>query len=70
MKHWGMPGGTHHRQPTQAGRAAMLAAQAALYGAGEPLTPDEMLALREQLRIDADTRARQGELRLAERGRG
>ena len=49
----------------------MLAAQAALYGAGEPLSFADAQALREQLRIEADDRARrQGELHLVERGRG
>jgi hypothetical protein len=49
--------------------ATMLAAQAALYGAGAPLTEADALALREQL-IHDDSRARQGELHLIERGRG
>jgi hypothetical protein len=47
----------------------MLAAHAALYGEHEPLPDADALALREQLRVD-DSRARQGELHLAERGRG
>jgi hypothetical protein len=51
--------------------AMMLAAQAALYGAAEPLSPADALALKEQLRREDDDRARrQGELHLVERGRG
>ncbi len=51
--------------------AAMMAAHAALYGAGEPLSPADALAMKEQLRREDDARARlQGELHLVERGRG
>ena len=65
------PGVRHRHPPTAAGREAMQAALAALYGAGEPLAPNDALALEEQLRRDADDHARrQGELHLVERGRG
>lgn len=57
--------------PSAAGMAALAAAQAALYGEGDAITGDDALALREQLRVEADTRARrQGELRLVSKGRG
>lgn len=57
--------------PSASGMAAMAAAQAALYGEGDSITGDDALALREQLRVEADTRARrQGELRLVSKGRG
>lgn len=71
MKPWGMPGERHRRRPTSDGMAMMLAAQAALYGAAEPLSTADALALKEQLRREDDDRARrQGELHLVERGRG
>ena len=58
-------------KPTPTGMAAMLAAQAALNGEGDPITGDDALALREQLRVEDDLRARrQGELRLVSKGRG
>lgn len=64
-----MPGGRHRHLPTAAGRAAMLAAHAALYGAHQALGENDALALREQLRRDTkDTGQR--ELPLVERGRG
>ena len=64
-----MPGERHRHQPTPAGMAAMLAAQAALYGAADPLSPADALALKEQLHRE-DPARRQGELHLVERGRG
>lgn len=69
MKHWGMPGVPHHRRPTPRGMATMLAAQAALYGHGDPLTQADALAVREQLRRSTND-AMQRELPLVERGRG
>lgn len=63
------PGVKHRHPPTARGIAAMCAAQAALYGEHSPLSEAENSALREQLRRD-DSHARQGELHLAERGRG
>lgn len=64
-----MPGHPHRHPPTAAGMAAMLAAQAALYGDGDPLTAADALALQEQLRVEAEDRTRrQGELHLVERG--
>ncbi len=49
----------------------MLAAHAALYGEGDPLSLADAQALREQIRVETDARARrQGELHLVERGRG
>ena len=66
-----MPGHPHRHPPTAAGMAAMLAAQAALYGDGDPLTAADALALQEKLRREDDARARrQGELHLVERGMG
>lgn len=57
--------------PTPSGMAAMLAAQAELYGEGDPITGDDALALREQLRVEDEQRdRRQGELRLISKGRG
>lgn len=66
-----VPGARHRHPPTAAGRAAMQAALAALYGDGDPLTAADALALQEQLRVEAEDRTRrQGELHLVERGRG
>ena len=71
MRRAHLPGAKHHRLPTPAGCAAMLAAHAALYGDGDPLSPADAMALREQVRLDDEARQRrQGELRLAMRGRG
>ena len=57
--------------PTPTGLAAMTTALAALYGEGDAVTGDDALALREQLRLEAELRdRRQGELRLVSKGRG
>lgn len=55
--------------PTPSGMAAIRAGYAALYGDGTPITGDDALALREQLRVDDEARRRrQGELLLGPQG--
>lgn len=56
--------------PTASALTAARTAMEALNAASEPMTSDDVLALREQLRVEDELRGRrQGELRLVSKGR-